>query len=130
MTDGRSIVGLIGLTEEERAAWVAKRETERAAFLAERAAERAKIPRLDYPEDRWDANPDAAGILHGHFILCGVDMHLTAVEIHPHGNGQTAVNEAWEDDLTDLASAFGADGHWEQTTIRGREYVVFAHPFT
>lgn len=59
-------------------------------------------------------------------VLNGTAMHLEAFLVAPGSDPQRTY--ASDEALTVIAHAMGADGPWETTTVRGREYVLIATP--
>lgn len=84
------------------------------------------------PDGWWEPNGDLAdplNCLYGTLVIAGLDLHLEAWEIRTEDEFQTTVSEDYAGEFELLYGAFSADGHFQTTTINGREYVIFASPF-
>lgn len=90
-------------------------------------------PQIDIPDTAWKPVGDEElpggeqAKLTTTITIAGTDMHLDAWQITPGDAGQGALQD--DDGLSEVAFGVGADGHFETTTIGGREYVIVATPY-
>lgn len=90
---------------------------------------------IEIPEDAWEpAHEDneeegerADDRLITTIVINRTPMHLEAWAVENDGDN-IQQHPAYPDDLSNLASAVGADGHFDTTTINGRDYVLVASP--
>lgn len=88
---------------------------------------------LTIPDDVWqDTKADEDGSaprLLTTLVINGLHMHLEAVAVEMTAGFQTTANAEEDERFGDLHSGAGGDGPFHTTTIRGREFVVFATPY-
>ncbi|MGH9094159.1 MAG: hypothetical protein ACRDXE_03265 [Acidimicrobiales bacterium] len=94
------------------------------------------IPTLTIPDEAWhpagtDENDAEGGDqerdrLVAAAIINGTWMHFDAIEVTD--DGMRAVG--WDETLDRLFDLVSPGGPFDTTTIAGRTYVVFAHPFS
>jgi hypothetical protein len=85
---------------------------------------------LDVPDNLW---LDEEGRLRVVLLVNGYSMHLEAWPIFYDDDIEQiqhlADNDGIDQPLDDLAAAVNADGSFNTTRIRGREYILVATPF-
>lgn len=62
-------------------------------------------------------------------VVLGVPHHLEAIEVAVTDGVQHAADPQYEEDLTAIYQAVGAEGHMTPVTINGRTYVLVMTPF-
>lgn len=94
---------------------------------------------IDVPDSAWELNgwdnddasfdgdPTPSRLHGGTVYLNGVPLHLEAIQVYWEGGSlQSPVDSANEDDFNALAGI--QDGALSETTINGKQYVVFLTP--
>lgn len=77
------------------------------------------------PDNQWiEVEGSNAGVLIQSIWVNATMFHFTAIEVRTNGEG---IQVATTDDelFGALHAAHNAEGHYQTTTIKGREYVLF-----
>ncbi len=92
-------------------------------------------PEVTIPDDAWQALPssvdDGQSFLIATLWVNGTPLHIEAHAVRNEGEGGLTmqVDGGEDSDFEKLHAAFDGQGPMQTTTIRGREYVIFAHPY-
>lgn len=79
---------------------------------------------IKIPDSEWTSVDSTSHELVTSLSINGVLFHLEAIEVTTDGsNWQRAVGD--DEHFGNLHDAFNAEGHYDTTTINGREYVLF-----
>jgi hypothetical protein len=85
---------------------------------------------MEWHEVGQDLDVDPEAWLKAHIVICGVDMHLEAIEVTIGYDGiQEGICPNLDEILCEYAGACGADGHFQTMYRGGHEYAIFATPY-
>lgn len=86
---------------------------------------------VEIPEGDWTSTDDGS-VLFATIWVCGCPMHLEAHAIRNASGVEGRTFQESDGDLSsfnELHAAFECQGPLEEVTIRGRQYVLFAHAY-
>lgn len=87
---------------------------------------RTDAPILPLDSLQWDDTLGNGKILLAHFRIGPLDMHLNAHEVEHDADGNQEMHDG---DFDALYSLSGAQEPFCTLDIKGRAYIVFAHPY-
>jgi len=87
------------------------------------------IPTVDWQEVGGDLDVAPEAWLKAHIVICGVDMHLEAIEVVDEEGLQIGICPNLDEILNDYGRGCSPDGHWQTMERNGLTYALFATPY-